>query len=334
MLMISRRPPAFPLDLLRGFDAVARHLSFTRAGEELHLTQSAVSRQIALLEERLGVALFARRTREVSLTEAGATLHREAAAALARLDAAVARVRAAPAAKGVTVTCAVGFASLWLLPRLPRLRSLHPEIDVRIAADNRVVDLERSDVDVAIRYCPAEQVPAGTPRLFGERVTPVASPGLLRKTPLRRVGDLARHVLLHYDDAERRWPFSWPVWLETHGAPDLQAAGHLHFSHYDQVIAAALAGHGIALGRDPLTRELLREGRLRAPLDASGDSSRGYFLLAGSLAAERADVRRFAAWVLAEAAAAESAATAVAVTPRARTPAAARSVPRPRSRRG
>lgn len=332
--MNSRRPPVFPLDLLRGFDAVARHLSFTRAAGELHLTQSAVSRQIALLEERLGVALFARRTRAVTLTGAGATLHREAAAALARLDAAVARVRAAPPERGVTVTCAVGFASLWLLPRLPRLRALHPGIDVRIAADNRLVDLERSDVDLAIRYCPGTQVPEGTPRLFGEQVTPVASPGLLRETPLRRVADLARHVLLHYDDAERRWPFSWPVWLETHGAPDLRAAGHLHFSLYDQVIAAALAGHGVALGRDPLTRELVREGRLRAPLEASGDSSRGYFLLAGSRSAEREDVRRFAAWVLEEAAAAENPAAAVPVKPRGRSPAAARSAPRRRSRRG
>ncbi|MFZ5558614.1 MAG: LysR substrate-binding domain-containing protein [Pseudomonadota bacterium] len=329
--MNKRRPPAFPLDLLRGFDAVARHLSFTRAAEELHLTQSAVSRQIALLEERLGVALFARRTREVALTDAGAALHRDAGAALRQLDDAVARVRSA-SVRGVTVTCSVGVASLWLLPRLPALRAAHPEIDVRIAADNRVVDLERAGVDVAIRYGRADQVPPGTPRLFDEQVVPVCSPRLARRTPLRRVADLSRHVLLHYDDPDRRWPFSWPVWLETHGAAELKAAGHLHFSHYDQVIAAALAGHGVALGREPLTRDLLRERRLVAPLGARSDSERGYFLLTSSRSREEPRVRQFVDWIGREVAAGDAAA-AGAVSP-ARRPAAARSVRRPRSPRG
>ena len=331
--MNSRRPPAFPLDLLRGFDAVARHLSFTRAADELHLTQSAVSRQIATLEERLGVALFTRRTREVALTDAGAALHREAAAALGQLDAAIARVRATPAARGVTVTCSVGVASLWLLPRLPRLREVHAGIDVRIAADNRIVDLERSDVDVAIRYGRAEQVPEGTVRLFVEQVVPVCSPQLPRRLPLRRAADLARHVLLHYDDPDRRWPFCWPVWLETHGAANLQAAGHLHFSHYDQVVAAALAGHGVALGREPLTRDLLRERRLVAPLGARSDSNRGYFLLVSSRTRAEPQVREFVEWVCGEAAAAGEAPAGPAVTRR-RRPAAARSARRPRSTRG
>ncbi len=330
--MNSRRPPAFPLDLLRGFDAVARHLSFTRAADELHLTQSAVSRQIATLEERLGVALFTRGTRTVVLTEAGAALHREAAAALGQLDAAVARVRAS-AARGVSVTCSVGVASLWLLPRLPRLRAVHPAIDVRIAADNRIVDLERSDVDVAIRYGRAEQMPAGSVRLFAEQVVPVCSPQLARRLPIKRAADLARHVLLHYDDPDRRWPFCWPVWLETHGAADLQAAGHLHFSHYDQVVAAALAGHGIALGREPLTRDLLRERRLVAPLGATSGSDRGYFLLVSSRTRAEPQVRAFVEWVCAEAAAADETSADPAVSRR-RPPAAARSARRPRSQRG
>lgn len=330
--MNGKRPAAFPLDLLRGFDAVARHLSFTRAAAELHLTQSAVSRQIALLEERLGVTLFARRTREVALTEAGAALHRDAAAALRDLDAAVARVRSA-AARGVTVTCSVGVASLWLLPRLPRLREAHPAIDVRIAADNRVVDLEHSDVDVAIRYARADDVAPGTPRLFDEQVVPVCSPKLARRLPLRRAADLARHVLLHYDDPDRRWPFCWPVWLETHGVPDLQAAGHLRFSHYDQVIAAALAGHGVALGREPLTRDLLRERQLIAPLGARTDSDRGYYLLVSSRTRAEPQVREFVEWVSGEAAAARAAPADAPVTRR-RLPAAARSARRPRSSRG
>jgi DNA-binding transcriptional LysR family regulator len=326
---MNKRPsPAFPLDLLRGFDAVARHLNFTRAAEELHLTQSAVSRQIALLEERLGVALFARRTREVALTEAGAALHRDAAPALQRLDAAVARVRTVPTGRGVTVTCAVGFASLWLLPRLPRLREAHPDIDVRIAADNRVLDLERSEVDVAIRYGRADQVPAGTPCLFREQVVPVCSPDLLKRMPLRRAADLARHVLLHYDDPDRRWPFGWPAWLETHGAAELKAAGHLHFSHYDQVVAAALAGHGVALGREPLTRDPLREGKLVAPLGKRTDSDRGFFLLLSGRTRARPDVQRFAAWLTAEAAAADAVVSPARLRP------AARSARRPRSTRG
>ena len=129
------------LDLLKGFEAAARHLSFTRAAEELFLTQSALSRQMQTLEEQLGLPLFERRHRQLLLTDAGQLLHATAKTVLAELTQAVAAIRRDQAAQPLTVSTNQPFASLWLIPRLPRFRERHPKIDVYISADNRIVDL-------------------------------------------------------------------------------------------------------------------------------------------------------------------------------------------------
>ena len=148
-----------PLDRLEVFEAAARNLSFTRAAAELNLTQSAVSRSIALLEERLGFALFERRHRALLLTEHGQTLYAAAVEALERLHDAVGRLRAAQAAPTLTVTTSLSFASLWLIPRLAGFTRTHPDVDVRIAASNEIQDLDRAGIDVAVRYTRAERAP-------------------------------------------------------------------------------------------------------------------------------------------------------------------------------
>src|SRR5512135_11340 len=301
--------PRLPsLDLLKGFEAAARLLSFTRAGEELHLTQSAVSRQIKELEEQLGVALFERRHRSLGLTEAGRALFPAASQVLQAMRAVTDRLRALSAQRSLAVTTTNSFAALWLIPRLARFTRAHPGVDVRIAADTRVQDLEREGLDLAIRHGPASLAGPQAVPLFGERVFPVCSPKLLAdpKRPLRQPADLRHHVLLQYDDPDGRHPWlHWKTWLEVERLSDLRPAGSLLFSGYEQIIPAAIAGNGVALGRSPLVREALASGELVAPFKRSADPARAYFAIVSKTAASRPEVAEFLAWLRAEAAAEE-----------------------------
>lgn len=299
-----RRLPS--LDFLKGFEAAGRLLSFTRAAEQLFLTQSALSRQVQALEEALGVALFVRKHRALALTPAGAAFHREVVALLNALAAAAETARGVVRTPGLTLSTTVSFASLWIIPRLSTFRARHPDVEVYISADDHLVDLGRGDVDVAVRYLPDAGAPEGAVRLFGERMLPVVSPKLVRRggAPLARPADLARHVLLHLDDPEGRMPWlDWRAWLAANGQPGLKPAGSLRFKLYDQVIQAAAGGQGVALGRVPLIAELLRDGRLVAPFPKRYESARGYFAVVAPHATERADVAAFVDWLRKEAAA-------------------------------
>ncbi|HXZ51210.1 MAG TPA: transcriptional regulator GcvA [Burkholderiales bacterium] len=302
----AKNVPRLPsLDLLKGFEAAARLLSFTRAGEELHLTQSAVSRQIKELEEQLGVALFERRHRALGLTEAGRALFPAATQVLQAMREATDRLRALSARRALAVTTTHSFAALWLIPRLARFTRTHPGVDVRIAADTRVQDLEREGLDIAIRHGAASLAGPHAVRLFGERVFPVCSPKLLAdpKRPLRQPADLRHHVLLQYDDPDGRHPWlHWKTWLEVERLSDLRPAGSLLFSGYEQIIPAAIAGNGVALGRSPLVREALASGELVAPFKRSADPARAYFAIVSKTAAARPEVVEFLAWLRAEAA--------------------------------
>ena len=298
-----RNTHALPaLDLLVGFETAARHLSFTKAGEELHLTQSAVSRQIKELEEQLGVPLFERRHRALALTEAGQQFYASAAQVIATMRAATERLRAqAGRRKPLSVTTTNSFASLWLIPRLAGFTRSHPGVDVRITAETRVQDLERDGLDVAIRHGPPSLAGPNAVRLMGERVFPVCSPKLLKKTPLRKPADLANHVLLQYDDPDARHPWlHWKTWLEVERIADLRPAGTLAFSGYEQIIPAAVAGHGVALGRSPLVKGLLDSGDLVAPFKSIAEPARGYFAITSKSAASRPEVDDFVAWLKAE----------------------------------
>jgi DNA-binding transcriptional LysR family regulator len=299
------KPRPVPLDLLRGFEAAARHLSITRAAAELFLTQSAVSRQIATLEVAVGTALFRRRNRRIELTEAGLALFGTAAHVLGQLDAAVERIRGEERSRALTVSTPVSFASLWLVPRLPAFRRAHPEVDVRISATNEIVDLERERIDLAIRFCEPRAAPPGAVKLSNEEVFPVCSPKLARAPgrPLRHPADLAKHVLLHLDDAVGRWPWlNWPQWLDALGLGDLQPAGTLRFSHYDQLIRAAIDGEGVALGRDPLVRRHLSRRELVAPFLRSVVSSRAYFMVRGPGQTHAGTLDAFMQWLAQESA--------------------------------
>ena len=292
-----------PLDLLVGFEAAARHLSFTKAAEELFLTQSAVSRQIKELEDVLGIALFQRRHRALVLTEAGQQFYAAAAQVLTTMRSATERLRAQTGKKTLSVTTTHSFAALWLIPRLAGFTRTHPGVDVRITAETRVQDLDRDGLDIAIRHGPPSLAGPNAVKLFGEKVFPVCSPKLLEKIPLETPADLRRHTLLQYDDPEGRHPWlHWKTWLEVERIAELRPAATLSFSGYEQIIPAALAGHGVALGRTPLVKDLLAAGELVAPFRSTADPARAYYAILSATASARPEVRDFVGWLRDEAA--------------------------------
>lgn len=295
--------PRISLHLIRGFWVAARHLSFTKAAAELFVTQSAISREIKKLEEQLGQPLFHRVNRTLQLTQAGAELYRAVDEALALIDAATERV--AGVERTLTVTTTIPLASLWLVPRLPRFTQHHPDIDVRIAANNDVVDLEQSHVDIAIRYGRnSRDAPCGE-FLFAYSTFPVCSPMLMNDParPLRTVADLAHHVLLEFETAAHGRPwYDWDQWFSAMKIAKFKPAGRQRFSHYDQVIEAVLAGSGVAIGKQPHLNSKLQDGTLCAPFGMEGVAALGAFsVVVADAAAGCKAVDAFVGWLRDEA---------------------------------
>lgn len=291
---------------LRALEAVARHLNFRAAAEELSLTQSAVSRQVQSLEEEIGVPLFLRHTRAVELTSAGAQLLRAVVPSLERIDSAVRLIRRSAGRRSVAITTWASFASMWLIPRLEAFQSEFPDIDIRIDATDNTVDLDTSDVDIALRYTPPNKVPADAIRLFGEQLTAVASPWLLKSgTPLRRGEDLAHFALIEAGDAHRtqnlEW-LTWRRWLDAHGLPKLEPKRWLHFNYAHQIAQAALTGQGVALTRMPLVADSLASGDLVEILpNMRMDTPMAYWLIVGPRSNTRPEIQAFCEWLLAQA---------------------------------
>lgn len=288
-----------PLDLFAAFESAAKHLSFTKAGEERFVTQSAISRQIKMLEEELGVALFVRRHRALALTDDGRRLYETCSGMLAQLRSMVAQIRAPAARQVLALTTTPGIASLWLIPRLALFTAAHPGIDVRLDATSRRRDLATDNFDLSIRYGRVGAL-LGTP-LGRESMQPVCSPQLARDTarPLATPADLQRHTLLQVPiPAGTNMPLEWDPWLQAVGLPDLRPAATLSFSNYDEAITAALAGQGVALGRRPLVDNLLKSRKLVAPFKKWIASPRAYFLQVAPGARDKPAVQAFERWLL------------------------------------
>jgi LysR family glycine cleavage system transcriptional activator len=291
---------------LRAFEAVARLLSFRAAAEELSLTQSAISRQIQALEEEVGCTLFLRGTRRVELSVDGAVLQPAAVAALLRLDQTVRQIRRSRGRRVVNVTTFASFSSLWLIPRLEAFQRAHDDIDIRVSAQDRIVDLDDGEHDIALRYVGNEVPQHGAELLFRETISPVVSPWYLEQSrdgrlpALRQAADLAAHVLADEDDPRPSADFlGWRGWLTAHGQPDLQPRRWLFFNFTYQRVQAALAGQGVALARTPLVGEQLKRGELVEPFGEVGRwaSAFAYWMLIAPSAAKRPEVMQFAQWV-------------------------------------
>jgi LysR family transcriptional regulator, glycine cleavage system transcriptional activator len=259
-----------PLATLRTFEAVARQLSFTRAADELALTQSAVSHQIRALEEHLGARLFQRRHRAIELTPDGQTLIEGVRAGLDSVLFASERVRSRGRVGVLTVAAPAAFAMWWLVPRLGRFAALHPEIEVRIAAiDGREPDLWRDGIDLAVvkRAAKSADRDAIEMPLLHELVFPVCAPSLRDGTrPPAGLNDLLSHTLIECEEAESEdAEFAWSTWLGRFGLPAEPASRRLRFSQFGMVLSAAVDGLGIALGRSPMVDAELAAGRLMRP---------------------------------------------------------------------
>ena len=286
---------------LRAFEAVARHLNFRAASEEMALTQSAVSRQIQALEEEVGVPLFLRHTRAVELTSAGAQLLLAVSNALPRLDGAVRQIRQSAGRRAVALTTFASFASMWLIPRLEQFQRDNPDIDIRIDASDQTLDLEISDVDLALRYGPTATMPAHAVRLFGEQLTPVASPWLLKGAALKKAADLANFALIEAGDAHAthlEW-LTWRRWFDENGLSKLQPKRWLYFNYAYQMVQAALTGQGVVLARLPMVAEALANGDLVEPLPQQRmDSPMAYWLIVGPRSAQRPEIKAFCEWLM------------------------------------
>ena len=298
---------------LRAFLVVARLKNFRAAGQELSLTQSAVSRQIQALEQEVGAALFLRHTRSVELSAAGAVLLRATLPALEGVDNAVRQIRQSLGRQSVTITTWASFASLWLIPRLEAFQQAHPDIDIRIDATDAAVDLATADVDLALRYATPQAVVAGAEYLFGEQLTPVVSPWLLNTQALNTVADLAQCTLIEAGDAHRTSHLqylTWQRWLDAFQPAGAKLAPKrwLYFNYAHQILQAALTGQGVALARTPLVADSLASGDLVEPLPhARLASPLAYWLVRGPRANQRPEVLAFANWLLAQATATRAA---------------------------
>jgi LysR family glycine cleavage system transcriptional activator len=304
----SRRP--LSLTNLRAFEAVARTLNFGAAAEELHVTQSAVSRQIKGLEDELGAQLFTRGTRHVQITPDGQTLLRAVEPLLAKLDTSVQHIRRSRSRRRVSVTTFASFGSLWLLPRIEAFQRSHPDIDIRVSAHDALEDLDDPELDLALRYLSPASVQAGAVHLFDETLTPAVSRSLWERIkngaapPLARPADLVGQTLLEEDDDRASSEFlSWRHWLACQGLPTLEPVRWLSLTYTYQQVQAALAGHGIALARLPLVFEALHRGELVEPFGDAGriTSPFSYWMLVAPASRARPEVAQFTAWVEAEA---------------------------------
>ncbi len=294
-----------PLNGLRAFEAAARNLSFAKAAAELNVTPAAVSHQIRSLERTVGVRLFRRLNRSIVLTDAGARTYPGIKASFEELHRAVGRIGAPDRADRVVIaTISPHFAAKWLVPRLSRFIERHPEIDLRIAASNAVIDLTTDKADVAIRYNLGNNNGLVADKLMDEAVTPMVSPKLLSgPSPIHSPADLQNHALIHDDTLLRHWPDSpaWSKWLDLAGYPELDVNTGLHFDHSDHCIDAAIQGAGVVLGRRAMSSRDIELGHLVAPFDLDLPFQGGIYSVTTERKSENPDIRAFRDWLREEA---------------------------------
>jgi len=296
--MASRLPP---MNTLRAFEAAARHLSFTRAANELNVTQAAISHQIRALEEALGVRLFRRLNRAIRLTEEGQEFVADVRKALDHLVGAVDKLAAPTGGGPLTVSALPSFTAKWLVPRLGRFRQRHPQIEIRISPSMQVVDFARDDVDVAVRYGKGIYKGLRSVWLMTDDVFPVCSPALRDgNPPLNTPEDLRHHTLLHDD-----FYVDWAMWLLVAGVKGVDERRGPFFTDSAMVIQAAIEGQGVALARGALAAGDLAAGRLVRPFTLSISNDYAYYVVCPESTADRPKIAAFRDWLLDEAKAAE-----------------------------
>lgn len=271
-----------PLNALRAFEVAARHMSISQAAVELRVTPAAISHQIRLLEDHVGLPVFARNGRGLALTDAGAAGLRDLREGFARLCAAMDAIDSLGEAGVLSVSVAPSFASKWLLPRLEGFQQAHPEIDVHVQASMQITDFVKDGTDIAIRYGAGRYSDLAVEQLLTESVVPVCSPDYLRDHgPFHAPGDLVEATLLHDDspDNDPSCP-NWEMWLGAAGARHIDAARGPRFNQSGMVIEAAVLGRGVALAKTALAARDLRQGRLVQPFSTAMKVDFAYYIVA------------------------------------------------------
>ena len=293
-----------PLNSLRAFEAAARHLSFTKAAEELHVTPAAISHQIKALEEQLGVPLFRRLTRALRLTQAGQAALPPMRDGFDSLADAVDLLRAHENSGALTVSLDPSFAAKWLVPRLDRFRAALPDLDVRLDATDKLTDFQRDNVDLAIRYGSGNYPGLEVERLLSEEIFPVCSPKLLDgPAPLAQPSDLRHHTLIHLEwDSENVTAPNWRMWLLAAGIHDINYTRGPVFSMTTLALQAAIEGQGVALASSFLVADDLAAGRLVVPFDLSvcDPLDFAYHVVVPKRTADLPKVVAFKTWLLDE----------------------------------
>lgn len=299
----STRPS---LTLLQTFEVVARHCSFTRAANELCLTQSALSRQVKLLEDELGVRVFRRLHRAIELTPEGHKLFASVSRGLKEIDSGLHSLRAGSKIPQVTVSASVAFAHFWLMPKLSRFRAMHPEFDLRVLASDLPATLRPGEVDVAVLFGRGQWPGIEARLLFGECVYPVCSPAYMQLHPgLSTNQDLRNHTLLHLDYGSAKWgSIDWPSWFAAHCISGQPLSSGIRLNSYPLVLQAAEAGQGVALGWSYITDPMLAAGQLVKPVGPEMQTEDGYYLGTFEGSANRPEVAAFLKWFKLEAEAA------------------------------
>ena len=292
---MSRLPS---LNGLRAFEAAARHMSFTKAAEELNVTQTAISHQIKRLEEELGLKLFVRQNRTLALTADARDYLPGIRAAFQDLRLATERLKRKENANVLTVSTMTSFATKWLIPRLSKFQEINPSIDVRVTTSTALVDFARESVDVGIRYGRGKWGGLRADWLLADELFPVCSPALLKGTPpLRKPQDLEHHTLLYTaHDMED----DWRVWLTAAGLPpNLSRVPGITFDLQFMTVQAAIDGLGVAVGRTAIVENDIAKGRLVVPFEMSLPVDAGYYLVCPPQAADTPKIVAFRDWLIA-----------------------------------
>jgi LysR family glycine cleavage system transcriptional activator len=288
------------LNGLRAFEAAARHLSFTQAAAELNVTQTAISHQIKRLEQELGVRLFLRQNRALTLTPKAAEYLPGVRAAFNDLKLATDRLLRREDDHVLTVSTLASLAAKWLLPRLSTFQEAHPGIDVRITTSTSLVDFQRDNVDAAIRYGRGQWQGLRADWLMADELFPVCSPSLLKgEKPLKCPEDLRGHVLLHTSNANSD---DWRLWLTAAGLPaDLSKQPGITFDLIFMTIQAAIDGIGVAMGRTSYVQDDIAKGRLVVPFKITLPADAGFYLVSPHARADSPKLAAFRQWMVASA---------------------------------
>ena len=297
------------LNALRAFEAVSRHLSYQDAARELNVTPAAVKQLVSKLERSLGTRLLVRKGRSLELSPVGQRGRPELQIAMEKLALSVEKMRSEEERRQLIVTVETSFSTSWLVPKLDRFRKAHPQISVLIDSNQKIVDLQNSQADVAIRYGVSSPADHYTYRLFDDQIFPACSPSLAKGPPrVRELSDLNRVTLIHWDlsampwaHATRNW-FSWESWMRRVGGDQLNSQNGLYFSDYGQAVQSAIAGQGIILASWPILREPLEAGCLVGPFKENLSTDIGYDVVATEQARQRKEVNAFIDWVITAAA--------------------------------